>query len=105
MMVPFGPLQWYRFERYDGTVCSDIVVPIRQYYQFIELRAWAVEMGEAGPYAKEKNYGIYLYGKSAENFNLMSDIFVAANVIAVPVNAGSEKESRLRLTMICPVTM
>lgn len=73
--------------------------------RFIELRAWAVEMGEAGPYAKEKNYGIYLYGKSAENFNLMSDIFVAANVIAVPVNAGSEKESRLRLTMICPVTM
>lgn len=73
--------------------------------RFIELRAWAVEMGEAGPYAKEKNYGIYLYGKSAENFNLMSDIFVTANVIAVPVNAGSEKESRLRLTMICPVTM
>lgn len=73
--------------------------------RFIELRAWTVEMGEAGPYAKEKNYGIYLYGKSAENFNLMSDIFVAANVIAVPVNAGSEKESRLRLTMICPVTM
>ena len=33
MMVPFGPLQWYRFERYDGTVCSDIVVPIRRYYQ------------------------------------------------------------------------
>lgn len=73
--------------------------------RFIELRAWAVEMGESGPYAKEKHYGVYLYGKSAENFNLMPDIFVAANIIAVPVNAGSEKESRLRLTMISPVTM
>ena len=29
VLVPFGPLRWYRLVRYDGTDCSATVVPIR----------------------------------------------------------------------------
>ena len=33
VLVPFGPLRWYRLVRYDGTDCSATVVPIDRYYQ------------------------------------------------------------------------
>ena len=29
VLVPFGPLRWYRLVRYDGTDCSATLVPIR----------------------------------------------------------------------------
>lgn len=29
VLVPFGPLRWYRLVRYDGTDCSATMVPIR----------------------------------------------------------------------------
>ena len=29
VLVPFGPLRWYRLVRYDGTDCSATVVPVR----------------------------------------------------------------------------
>lgn len=45
VLVPFGPLRWYRLVRYDGTDCSATVVPIRplRWYRLtdtITLRGW-----------------------------------------------------------------
>ncbi len=31
VLVPFGPLRWYRLVRYDGTDCSATLVPIDRY--------------------------------------------------------------------------
>ena len=38
VLVPFGPLRWYRLVRYDGTDCSATVVPIRplRWYRFTD---------------------------------------------------------------------
>ena len=43
VLVPFGPLRWYRLVRYDGTDCSATVVPIRplRWYRLTDTIMWA----------------------------------------------------------------
>ena len=36
-VVPLGALQWYRFEWYDGTAYSAMMVPLRRYYHFYKI--------------------------------------------------------------------
>ena len=33
VLVPFGPLRWYRLVRYGGTDSTATLVPIDRYYQ------------------------------------------------------------------------
>lgn len=66
VLVPFGPLRWYRLVRYDGTDCSATVVPIRplRWYRLTDT----INMERTRMYTKNKE------GRKARNYQYFSSI-------------------------------